>query len=162
VIRPGSRVSPSAFGPSWSTARSRLPHDGCSWDQATGPTRSLDLVVNRLSGSLRPQLARTSGFLAVQLSGRRFRAGELSWLLDGERGTEEVAVLGSAGHLGAVLGELLAAGAGEPASRPVHRVDHPASKTVPTSSPGTPTVRSAMPSLSKSTTASAWPNWSPS
>jgi hypothetical protein len=68
----------------------------------------------------------------------------------GKRVPEAVAGLGDAGHLGAGLGEQLAAGTGQPSSRPVQHVDRPASPMAPTSSEKTPTARSAKPLLSKS------------
>jgi hypothetical protein len=64
--------------------------------------------------------------------------------------TEAVAGLADAGHLGAGLGELLAAGPGQPSSRPYSTLSAPASPMAPTSSEETPTARSAKPSLSNS------------
>src|SRR5918995_1336637 len=82
------------------------------------------------------------------------------WAGGGKRPTEEVVELDAAGHPGAVLGEQLAAAAGQPVSRAWGGDARTGAGDG--RRPATPAARSAAPSPSKSPTATAEPKLSPS
>src|SRR5512132_75140 len=114
------------------------------------PRGALTLVVNRLTGSLRLQRARTSGFLAVQLPEDGFRLESFRgyWMASAApKRSPASAVSGSSGL--SWVNSWLPAPESPPAD-PYSTLTAPASTMAPTSSEETPTAGSAKPSLSKS------------